>query len=187
MRRKGSEIAVCGPERDRNIVRRNGFAQIRYGSSETPRSGLRLLQAPASRCNRRVSRPASRSAPRAPEASPASPRVPERRRRVSEKDIRMTADRARRGARRIEKHGVECFVGRECQCVGRRGFGGEPQPLQIALQPPSRPADLSTAVTWAPPAASCAAFPPGAAQRSRAPSRPATSPNSFTGKAAAAS
>ena len=44
-------------------------------------------------------------------------------------DVRMAPDRARRGARRIEKHGVECFVGRECQRVGRRGFGGEPQPL----------------------------------------------------------
>ena len=85
MRRQGSEIAVRGP-RTGSPHRRAGSAgeQIRGVVSKTPRPGLRLLRARANRCNRRASRPASRSEPHARAASPASSRAPQRPRRVSE-------------------------------------------------------------------------------------------------------
>ena len=130
MRRQGSEIAVRGPERDRDIVGPD-LPASKFAVLFQKRRDLVFAFFGLKRTGAIDEHPA-----RLHEVSRMREqlRLQARERRnvlgaFQKQDIRMTTDRARRRARRIEKHGVECLIGLECQRVGHRGLGGEPQPL----------------------------------------------------------
>ena len=100
----------------------------------------------------------------------------------------MTADGAGCGAGRVDQHAVEAVAGRHraSRRHRRRAIARSAKAAPDSRAAALGPGDRSIAVTSAPACASCAVLPPGAAQRSMT-RRPATSPNSRAGSAAAAS
>ena len=107
----------------------------------------------------------------------------------SQADVGMAADRAGRGAGRVDQDAVEAVAASgPCHSAASATTvsASSESRVRLSRSRAMRAGERSTAVTRAPASASCAVLPPGAAQRS-AMDLPAMSPNSRAGSAAAAS
>ena len=143
--------------------RRSTGAPERSSASIRSRPFLRFQRAGAvdQQC-----RPAAACRPPRAADSPGPPQAARRPRAFQMRHVGMAADRAGRGARRVEQHRLDRLLRTPGQRIGRDRLDRQVEPLQVGDQPIETAGRAVDRRHLGAGVASCAVLPPGAAQRS---------------------